>query len=49
MSLRVTNPQAPGQVLWRKIGTTLGDLIIAGAIVLGAWVFIAAFALAFGR
>jgi len=37
MSLRVVNPQAPGQVLWRKLGILLGDLIRVSFMVIVTW------------
>jgi len=37
MSLRVVNPQAPGQVLWRKLGILLGDLIVASTMLTVTW------------
>jgi len=47
MSLRITNPQAPGQVLWRKFGLWLGVWLRVAAVVAGIWLFLVASALSF--
>jgi hypothetical protein len=32
MSLRVINPQAPGQVLFRKLGSVIGNILASGVL-----------------
>jgi hypothetical protein len=37
MAFPVVNPQAPGQVLWRKFGLILGDVIRASVVLTIVW------------